>query len=133
MKKYFLFAIVMLVGLVSFGQDNAKFKTDTLKVYGNCEMCEDRIENACDVIGVKRASWDAETGMLTITYKPTKISLEEIHQLCADIGHSTEKLKANEEAYANLLHCCKYVEHDHDGDHDDCEGKCGKSCTHKNE
>lgn len=132
--KYTLLIFLMLVGLLSFSQKSDKFQTDTLRVYGNCDMCKERIETACDVVGVKRAYWEVETGNLTVVYAPTKISLEEIHQICADVGHSTSKLKANESAYDNLHHCCKYVEHDHDADkHKNCEGKCGKSCTEKHE
>ncbi|CAG5077084.1 heavy-metal-associated domain-containing protein [Parvicella tangerina] len=116
MKKYILLVLILSLGASVFGQK--KVQTDTIKVYGNCGMCEERIENACDVIGVKRASWSDKTEMLTITYKPSRISIEEIHQLCADVGHSTSKVKANQEAYNNLHHCCKYVEHDHEGEHE---------------
>lgn len=118
MKKYIVLTLLAVIGLSGFAQKIGKYKTGTFLVYGNCGMCEERIENACDVVGVKRASWDEETEMLTITYNPEKISIEEIHQLCADVGHSTSKVKASEEAYANLHHCCKYVEHDHEGENE---------------
>lgn len=143
MKKYILLALIVIFGVVAHAQKSSKYKSDTLRVYGNCDMCEERIENACDVIGMKRADWNVETGMLTVLYNPSKIAVEEIHQLCADAGHATSKVKANEEAYDNLHHCCKYVihDHDHDNDHDhengkekeheDCSGKCGASCKEK--
>lgn len=118
MKKYILLAIVAIIGLVSYGQKSGKYQSDTLRVYGNCGMCEERIENACDVVGVKRADWDVDTKMLTVVYNPSKISIEEIHQLCADVGHATSKVQADAEAYENLHHCCKYVIHDHEHDHD---------------
>jgi hypothetical protein len=137
MKKYILVILVALVASAGYGQKSSKYVSDTLKVYGNCDMCEERIENACDVVGVKRADWNEETSMLSVTYNPSKISLEEIHQICADIGHATSKVQADEEAYENLHHCCKYVIHEHEegehehGDEAGCEGKCGASCTKK--
>ncbi|MCB9198053.1 MAG: hypothetical protein H6600_06295 [Flavobacteriales bacterium] len=118
MVKYSLIFVMFFVGVVSFAQKSGKFETDTLKVYGNCDMCKERIENACDVVGVKRAIWEVETGKLTVVYSPSKISIEEIHQLCSEAGHATSKLKANPEAYDNLHHCCKYIIHDHDNDHE---------------
>lgn len=130
MKNIILLGVLLVVGLSSFGQKGSKYESDTLRVYGNCGMCEDRIEEACDVIGVKRADWNEDTGLLTVLYNPSRIALEEIHQLCADVGHSTSKVPATDEAYSNLHHCCKYVIHE-DDEHDDCEGKCGSSCTKK--
>lgn len=140
MTRYIILTLLLTVGMTSFGQKGSKYVSDTLRVYGNCEMCEERIENACDIVGVKRADWNVETGMLSVVYNPGKISIEEVHQLCADVGHSTSKVKTSDEAYDNLHHCCKYVIHDHDHeenhDHgeegeDGCEGKCGSSCTKK--
>lgn len=114
MKKYILSILLLVLGVISFGQKDNKYATETIKVYGNCGMCEERIESACDVVGVKRADWNEETKMLKIVYNPDKISLEELHQLCAEVGHSTDKVKATQEAYDNLHHCCKYVIHEHE-------------------
>lgn len=115
MRKYILGAVMALVGLTATAQKE-KYVSDTLKVYGNCEMCEERIENACDIVGVKRADWDQESKLLKVVYRPDKVSLEEIHQLCANAGHATSKLKADHEAYEALHHCCKYVVHEHEGE-----------------
>jgi hypothetical protein len=105
--------LLFAISLTSFGQK--KYVTDSIKVYGNCEMCEERIEDEIDIVGVRAVNWNVETKMLTIIYSPAKISIEEIHQLCADIGHSTTMVKASEDAYEALHHCCKYVVHDHEG------------------
>lgn len=118
MKNYVLLILFAIITSSAIGQ-KVTYATDTLKVYGNCDMCKERIENACDVVGIKRASWDEKTQMLKVVYRPDKISIEEVHQLCANAGHATSKLKADEEAYEHLHHCCKYVVHDHEGgDHD---------------
>ena len=39
---------------------------------------------------------------------PDVITLDELHQKCADVGHDTEKVKAKDEVYNNLHACCQY-------------------------
>lgn len=93
-------------------------------------MCEARIEKALDIPGIIVADWDVESKKAKVAYKTKAITEEQIHQLIANVGHDTEKIKATDEAYANMHGCCKYREsgggsctggddHDHDHDHDD--------------
>jgi periplasmic mercuric ion binding protein len=86
-----------------------------IKVYGNCAMCKKRIETALDSKGVKQAIWDTKTKELQVVYVPSKITEQEIHQLVAAVGHDTDKVKANDEVYAELPFCCLYRDHDHSG------------------
>jgi len=84
-------------------------QTDTIKVYGNCDMCKKRIEGALkDVKGIQSANWNVDTKMLTVSYDESKISLNKIHQKVADVGHDTDKIKAKDEVYNNLMGCCQY-------------------------
>jgi mercuric ion binding protein len=62
--KHLLFIIFSALATSVFAQD----KTESVKVYGNCEMCKSRIEKALTVDGVKKADWDVDTKMLTVTY-----------------------------------------------------------------
>ena len=81
----------------------------TLKVYGVCGMCQERIEsNAKQVIGVNTASWESETMMLTITYSEGLFVEKELHEKMISLGHDTDKMKSPDEIYANLHGCCKY-------------------------
>ena len=89
-------------------------KTITIHVDGICGMCEERIENALDVKGVKSAEWDKNSHQCEISYRVDKISEEELHQLLNDAGHDTEKSTASAEAYESVHACCKYRE---DSDH----------------
>ena len=73
-------------------------------------MCETRIEKALDVPGVIMAEWDVETKKAKVAYKTKVISEEQIHQLIANVGHDTDKIKATDEVYANIHGCCKYRE-----------------------
>lgn len=84
-------------------------KTETFKVYGNCGMCEKRIENAATALdGVSTAEWDKETDMIEVTFDADKVKLEDIHKAIAKVGHDTEKAYAEDEVYNNLHGCCKY-------------------------
>ncbi len=71
-------------------------------------MCETRIENMLDVKGIKIADWDIETKMCRVVYRKDQISEDQIHQLLANGGHDTKKIKATDEAYNKLHHCCHY-------------------------
>lgn len=81
----------------------------SIKVYGTCGMCQERIESgAKNVIGVNTASWDEEDMMLTITYSEGLFNEQEIHEAMIAIGHDTDKMKSPDEVYQNLHSCCKY-------------------------
>lgn len=86
----------------------ASTKTETIKVWGNCETCEARIEKAAKVNGVTDATWDSKTQMLSLVYDPTKITSDDIQKKIAAVGHDTEKYRADDKAYAKLPGCCKY-------------------------
>ena len=93
----------------SFGPAaDAGFVTEKFKVYGNCGMCKTRIEKALKTEGVRYAVWDTDTKILTVKFNPEVITLDELHQKCADVGHDTEKVKAKDEVYENLHGCCLY-------------------------
>jgi copper chaperone CopZ len=115
--KLFIVFTLFIFGTSAFIAQDTKNTTETFQVRGNCGMCKDRIEEAVDVVGVKRASWDEKTETLTISFNSSKITLDEIHRIIAKIGHTTSIYKADPKAYENLHHCCKYVEHNHTNDH----------------
>jgi hypothetical protein len=83
-------------------------KTESAKVYGNCGMCETRIEAAANVKGIVAATWSADTKILTLTYNTQKTNPDEILKRVAYAGHDNDKYMAPDEAYAQLPSCCKY-------------------------
>lgn len=84
-------------------------KTETFKVYGNCGMCENRIEKAAGSInGVSTADWNRKTKIIAIKYDSSKTSLAKIHQTIAKAGHDTDKEKAKDADYEKLHACCRY-------------------------
>ncbi len=79
------------------------------EVSGNCEICEDRIEQAAkSVRGVSLADWDQQTGLLKVSYNANLTSTDEIQKIIAAVGHDTPKYKAKDEVYDQLPDCCKY-------------------------
>jgi mercuric ion binding protein len=110
MKKLFFTAIGFMA--ISFGiQAQSPVITDTLWVNGVCGMCEERIENAAYIPGVKKADWNVDTHQLVLIYKSDKTNLTEIQESIAAVGHDTRDIKATAEQYAQIHHCCKYRDH----------------------
>jgi hypothetical protein len=79
-------------------------------VYGNCGMCEKRIESALDVKGISFSDWDRNTKEVYIKYNPRVVSEDELHKLIAGVGHDTNKTKADTTVYSKLPGCCLYRE-----------------------
>lgn len=106
MKTFNFLSAIILVA-VSF-TSNAQVKSENIKVWGNCGMCQTRIEKAAKDAGASVAKWDHETGLLTVAYNSSKNSLVNIEQKIASVGHDTKSVRANDEAYSRLHSCCKY-------------------------
>lgn len=116
--KYIIMKIVtpLVLFLQLFSTANIQAQTPsvitiTLKVSGNCEMCKERIEAAANGKGVKEASWDTDTKLLTLTYDTLLTRIEKIHTRIADAGHDTELKKARNDTYKALPECCLYRDH----------------------
>ncbi len=114
---YFLAGIFLLVNA---GDSFAKMNDDLnknqgkevikeFKVYGNCAMCEDRIEKAAlSVNGVKKAEWNKKTKIMKVTFDEDIVNLDQIHIAIAKVGHDTDLVKATQKVYNKLHGCCKY-------------------------
>lgn len=85
-------------------------KTKTIKVFGECDMCKKRIENAAGrVEGIRSAIWNADTKMLTITYSAFKLeAAENVQKMVAAVGYDTDKYTAGNSQYNALPDCCRY-------------------------
>lgn len=81
------------------------------KVYGNCGMCKERIENAAlELPGVRKAEWNQETKMFMVMFDKSLTKLEDIHKAIASAGHDTDKETAPDDIYNELPECCLYRE-----------------------
>jgi mercuric ion binding protein len=115
MKAVSIFIVLFIAATVQTATAQSKNVKATIKVYGNCAMCKERIETALDTKGIKQAIWDSKKKELQVVYVSSKITEKEIHELVAAVGHDTDKVKANDEVYAELPFCCLYRDHDHSG------------------
>jgi copper chaperone CopZ len=101
------FGALVTANVQASTQTQAK-KTETFKVWGNCDMCKTRIEKAVKEEGATDALWNQKTKMLTVTFDPSKTNKDALSKKLASVGHDTEKYKAADEVYAKLPSCCHY-------------------------
>lgn len=81
----------------------------SFRVSGNCDLCKKRIEKAAkSVKGVSTALWNVQTKQLEVSFNSKYADNIEIQHAIARTGHDTEKVKAEDKAYASLPTCCKY-------------------------
>ncbi len=92
-----------------FDKQGVKNSNTTFKVYGNCGMCEKRIEGSLKgVSGISYADWDQTSKMIIISYESEKISIDEMKVKIAGVGYDTESHRAKESVYSKLPKCCQY-------------------------
>jgi copper chaperone CopZ len=103
--------LITIIVLLSFPLCNAQIKnqkTETVKIYGNCEMCESTIEKAGNLKSQSNVDWNKETKMATISYDSLKTSKEEILKRIALAGYDSDTFLAPKDTYSNLPSCCQY-------------------------
>ena len=108
MKTLSLMA-VMLISIFSVNTSFAQTaKTETIKVWGNCEMCKASIEKAAKKAGATKANWNEDSKELKVTYAVNKTSSAKIQEAIARSGYDTQEFTADNGAYNKLKACCKY-------------------------
>lgn len=103
-----LIAITLLLSLTSCEAQIKNAKTETVKIYGNCEMCEKTIEKAGSLKKVAKVDWNRDTKMAVLTYDAKKTNQDKILKRIALSGYDSDKFLAPDDAYAKLPECCKY-------------------------
>ena len=102
-----MIAICVLLSTTSNAQiKNAK--TESVKIYGNCGMCETKIEKAGNIKKIANVDWNQETQMATLTYDAKKTNQDEILKRIALVGYDSDKFLAPDDVYNNLHGCCQY-------------------------
>ena len=116
LKLFILTLFAVLFGLTTSAQtqDHSKTnmtssKTETIKVWGNCDICKARIEKTVTAEGATKADWNTKTKLLAVTFDPSKTSVDDLSKKLAAAGHDTEKYKADDKAYDALPGCCHYT------------------------
>lgn len=76
---------------------------------GECKECSRSLEKILIRLnGIESVEFIKKNKTLKIVYNPAYISEPDIHRKIAEVGYDTELVKATDQAYNNLLECCKY-------------------------
>lgn len=104
--KTLIITFITFISLNLFAQD---IKTEEIKfkVFGNCNMCKNRIEKSVSIPEVKFASWNKNTKNLHLIYE-SSITLDSLQKRIALAGHDNGKFKAQDTVYKMLPKCCLY-------------------------
>jgi copper chaperone CopZ len=108
MKATILMAVVGLLSTTVSQAQIKNAKTETIKVYGNCGMCETTIEKAGSKTKLYKTDWNADTKMASITYDSKKTSADAVLKSIALSGYDNVNYLAPDDAYNKLHDCCKY-------------------------
>ena len=98
----------LLIAVANMYSQKGETKTESFKVYGNCEMCKKTIEKAGNKKKISKVVWNTDTKIATITYNSLKTNPDEILKRIALVGYDNNKYLAPDDVYANLHGCCKY-------------------------
>ncbi len=109
MKNLILILAFVCASFTVNAQEKNKNAKYDVEVNGNCEQCKKRIEKAAfSVSGVKSAVWHIDDHMLHLILNEEKTSVDAVKKAVAKVGHDAEDVRATDEAYENLHHCCLY-------------------------
>lgn len=101
-------AIMALLSSTAINAQIKNTKTESVKIYGNCQMCEVTIERVGNVKNEAEVDWNKETKMATITYDANLTNPDEILKRIALAGYDSDQFLAPDKAYAMLSECCQY-------------------------
>jgi copper chaperone CopZ len=94
-------------------------------------MCEERIENAAYIKGVKKADWSQETHLLELIYNSSKVDEAAIIAAINEVGHDVKNHPATDEQYANIHGCCRFRDPDQRAKHGLGDPLCKPGETHE--
>ena len=108
-NKGFILLIALLAWVtVSATKQTSKAQTITFITTAVCDQCKERIEEKLNYTkGVVFAELNLENKMLTVKFKPEIITEQQIKEVLANIGYSSDTVVRNREAYLALPKCCQ--------------------------
>jgi copper chaperone CopZ len=103
-----IFIGLLVLPLFGCEEKIERAKTKTVKIYGNCGMCKETIEEAAFKKKEAKAEWNIDSKMAIITFDSTKTNLEAILKRIARAGYDSDENTAPNSSYEKLHECCKY-------------------------
>jgi len=107
-SKILVVITVLLSSINTYAQIN-NTKTETVNIYGECDMCKKTIEKAGNSKNVAQVEWNVDTKKAIISYDTQKTSREEILKRIALAGYDSEDFLAPADVYIKLPECCQYT------------------------
>ena len=101
-------AILFSIFAINTSFAQSAVKKETIKVWGNCDMCKTNIEKAAKKAGATVANWNEESKELKVSYAATKTSSVKIQTAIAKSGYDTQDFTGDNNAYNKLHACCQY-------------------------
>lgn len=109
MKSICALLLIFTLGFISCNTSSSgSDKTETFKVWGNCDKCKKTIEDASNLDGVKERNWNVESTLMTVKFDTTKVTLDAIEQAIAKAGYDNDGYFGDDYAYGKLESCCQY-------------------------
>lgn len=103
-----LMAVVVTLSITNCNAQSKNTKTEIVKIYGNCEMCEKTIETAGNLKKIVKVDWNKDTKIAQISYDSLKTNQDEILKRIALAGYDSDKFLAPDAIYSKLPSCCQY-------------------------
>ncbi len=113
MKKAYLLIIFTFVFIYACNDAPKSVVDKALHVYGNCEKCKARIENAAKLKGVTNQDWNVNSKLLSCKIDTVITSVDELLKAIAKAGHDNEAYPADDYVYDKLPVTCQYERIEH--------------------
>jgi len=107
-KKAILVFTLALITIHFCAAQIKHVKTETVKVYGNCETCKKNIETAAYKKKVSKALWSIDNKTAILSFDSTKTTADAILKKIAYAGYDNQNYFAPDAAYKKLDQCCQY-------------------------
>ncbi len=101
--------LLLAISLNACSTPIANAKTETFKVWGNCDMCKKVIETAAFKKGEAKASWNSDSKLAELTFDSVKTNADAVLKRIAYAGYDNVNYLAPDDAYAKLPACCQYA------------------------
>lgn len=100
--------LISLLAICSIGFAQEKVQEVKIKTSSECGECKIRLEEKLNYTkGIVYVDLDVESKILTVRYKPLKISVDQIKTIISELGYDADEMKANPESQNKLPKCCR--------------------------
>lgn len=108
MRTFIILLVAGLVGISGLTAQKNTIEEVKIKTSAQCDMCKTRIEEGLYTQkGVVEAKLDVPTKILTIKFRPAKVTVDQLKTYVSSLGYDADDILANQEAHDQLPGCCQ--------------------------